>query len=266
MADRRGRHSAGRKRRGSPLPASPKGRRSAGPRKLAPVRPPRPTPQRQAPPRRRKTFRLPSFPGRGAIVVAGGALLLVLAVIVAMNVLVDSDGNDPGEDRTPSTATTSGEQTTYLLVGTESSRSGPEARWMTLIEVDASASEASIAYLPAHTGYEVPGYGLQGIGEVLDTGGISLISVSVENMLGIPIDHFIELPATEAEALVSRPICSTRSAWRETRLTWARGISRSGSPSSRLIRPIPRASNPRSKRRRERWIPRIQPQQSRPPF
>jgi hypothetical protein len=118
-----------------------------------------------------------------------------------MNVLVDSDGNDPDEDRTPSSATGSGEQTTYLLVGTESSRNGPEARWMTLIEVDASGSEASIAYLPAHTGYEVPGYGLQGIGEVLDTGGISLISVSVENMLGIPIDHFIELPATEAEAL-----------------------------------------------------------------
>jgi polyisoprenyl-teichoic acid--peptidoglycan teichoic acid transferase len=135
------------------------------------------------------------------MVVAGGAVLLVLAVIVAMTALVDSDGIDPSEDRTPSTAQAPGEQTTYLLVGTESSSSGPEARWMTLIEVDASGSEASIAYLPAHTGYEVPGYGLQGIGEVLDTGGISLISVSVENMVGIPIDHFIELPATEAEAL-----------------------------------------------------------------
>jgi len=135
------------------------------------------------------------------MLVAGGAVLLVLTIVVAMNTLVDRDGSDPDEDRASSTAGVSGEETTYLLVGTESSPSGPETRWMTLIQVDASGSEATIAYLPAHTGYEVPGRGLQGIGEALGTGGISLVSVSVENMLGVPIDHFIELPATEAEAL-----------------------------------------------------------------
>ena len=118
-----------------------------------------------------------------------------------MNLFFDSDQDDPREDRARSTVSASGEATTYLVVGTESSSTGPEARWMTLIEVDASGSRATIAYLPAHTGYEVPGQGLQGIGEALSTGGISLISVSVENMLGVPIDHFIELPAAEAEAL-----------------------------------------------------------------
>ena len=135
------------------------------------------------------------------MLVAGGAVLLVLAIVVAINTLVDRDESDPGEDRIPSTAGASGEKTTYLVVGTESSPTGPETRWMTLIQVDASGSEATVAYLPAHTGYEVPGRGLQGIGEALGTGGISLISVSVENMLGVPIDHFIELPAPEAEAL-----------------------------------------------------------------
>jgi polyisoprenyl-teichoic acid--peptidoglycan teichoic acid transferase len=135
------------------------------------------------------------------VLFASGAVLLVLAIVVAINTLVDRDGGGSGEGRTPSTSGASGEQTTYLLVGTESSSSGLEARWMTLIQVDASGSGAAIAYLPAHTGYEVPGRGLQGIGEALGMGGISLISVSVENMLGVPIDHFIELPATEAEAL-----------------------------------------------------------------
>ena len=133
--------------------------------------------------------------------VAGGAVLLVLTVIVTMNLIFDSDPGDQRGDRTRSTAGASGEETTYLVVGTDSSNTGPVARWMTLIEVDDSGSRATIAYLPAHTGYEVPGQGLQGIGEALTTGGISLISVSVENMLGVPIDHFIELPAEEAEAL-----------------------------------------------------------------
>ncbi len=133
--------------------------------------------------------------------VAGGAILLILTIVVAMTTLTNGDDDDPNADRAGAVTGASGSQTTYLLVGTESTSTGPEARWMTVIEVDDSGAGASIAYLPAHTGYEVPGQGLLGIGEALSTGGISLISVSVENMLGIPIDHFIELPAEEAEAL-----------------------------------------------------------------
>lgn len=117
-----------------------------------------------------------------------------------MTMLRNRDVDNPRADRAESAVSATGSQTTYLLVGTESTSTGPEARWMTVIEVDDSGAGASIAYLPAHTGYEVPGQGLLGIGEALGTGGISLISVSVENMLGVPIDHFIELPAEEAEA------------------------------------------------------------------
>jgi len=200
MTDRRGRHSAGRKRR-NPLPASPKGRRSAGAPKPPPVKAGKATPRKPAPARRRKSFRKRSLPRRDAVVVAGAAVLLVLVVIVTMNMVFGSDEDDPREERALSTSSAAGKATTYLVVGTDSSATGPETRWMTLIQVDASGSQATIAYLPAHTGYEVPGQGLQGIGEALNTGGISLVSVSVENMLGVPIDHFIELPATEAEAL-----------------------------------------------------------------
>ncbi len=200
MSDRRGRHSAGRKRRRSPIPASPKGRRSAGPK------PPPPPPRRSGAgtptcePSQRRQISIPrSRPGRG-VFVAGGAVLLILTIVVAMTMLRNRDVDNPRADRAESAVSATGSQTTYLLVGTESTSTGPEARWMTVIEVDDSGAGASIAYLPAHTGYEVPGQGLLGIGEALGTGGISLISVSVENMLGVPIDHFIELPAEEAEA------------------------------------------------------------------
>ncbi|MGH2774458.1 MAG: LCP family protein [Actinomycetota bacterium] len=130
---------------------------------------------------------------------AVAAVLVVVAVIAGTNAVVDRGGDDPGDDRTRSAG--AGDRTTYLVIGTETSSSGLEVSWMTLIGVDPSASRASIAYVPAHTAYEVPGQGLQGIGEALSTGGTSLVALSVENMLGVPIDHLIELPATDAEAL-----------------------------------------------------------------
>ncbi|HZK50792.1 MAG TPA: LCP family protein [Actinomycetota bacterium] len=132
--------------------------------------------------------------------IAVAAVLVVVAVIAGTNAVVDR-GDDRGDDRANSATGAANDQTTYLVVGTETSSSGLEVSWMTLIGVDPAASSASIAYLPAHTAYEVPGQGLQGIGDALSTGGVSLISVSVENMLGVPIDHFIELPADDAEAL-----------------------------------------------------------------
>ena len=190
VTDRRGRHSAGRKkRRRSAISAPPRGRRSAGPKS-----PP-------AKPRSIKTRRKRSRPGRGAVLFAGGTVALVLAVIVVMNLLIDDGTSDGRADTDGSPVAASGEMTTYLVVGTVTTDSGPEARWMTIIGVDETGSRATVAYLPAHTAYEVPGLGLQGIGEALGTGGISLISVSVENMLGIGIDHFIELPAADAESL-----------------------------------------------------------------
>ena len=142
-----------------------------------------------------------SLPGRGAVLLAGGTVLFVLAVIVVMNLVLDDGANDGRADTDGSRVAASGEMTTYLVVGTDTTDSGPEARWMTIIGVDEAGSSATVAYLPAHTAYEVPGLGLQGIGEALGTGGISLVSVSVENMLGIGINHFIELPAADAETL-----------------------------------------------------------------
>jgi polyisoprenyl-teichoic acid--peptidoglycan teichoic acid transferase len=135
------------------------------------------------------------------VAVAVAAVLVIVAVIAGTNAVANRGGDDSGDERGRQTAGTPGDQTTYLVVGTETSNSGPEVSWMTLIGIDPAEARASIAYLPAHTAYEVPGQGLQGIGEAIGTGGISLISVSVENMLGVGIDHFIELPNTDAEDL-----------------------------------------------------------------
>jgi polyisoprenyl-teichoic acid--peptidoglycan teichoic acid transferase len=185
MHEPKGRHSAGRKPRRKVPATSPRGRRSAGPRTSALSK-------------RRRTFRKRSFAGGGAVLIVGVLLVAVVAIVAGTKAVVDRSTDEP---RDRASAAAPHDPTTYLIVGTDSSDVGPEARWMTLISVDGTGERASIAYLPAHTAYEVPGQGLQGIGEALGTGGISLVSVSLENMLGVPIDHFIELSATDAEAL-----------------------------------------------------------------
>ena len=181
-----GRHSAGPKRRGEGSPADrPRGRRSAGPR-------------RSALHRRRKTFRKRSLAGGGIALVVGLVIVVVLAIVgtgAVVKEAVDDDEKDlaaqPAKD----------DLVTYLVVGTASEAAGADARWLTVLGVDEAAGTASVVYLPASTAYEVPGRGLQGIGDALSSGGISLVKVSAENLLGFPIDHSIELPATGAEAL-----------------------------------------------------------------
>ena len=90
---------------------------------------------------------------------------------------------------------------TTLLFGTkEGSDRGRGAIWMTLISYDPESEEASVVYIPPHTAVEVPGRGLQGVGEAYGSGGVPLLLVSAENLLGIKIDRYLEL--SDKDALV----------------------------------------------------------------
>ena len=128
----------------------------------------------------------------------GLIIALVLAIVGTGAVVKETVDDDARE----TAAQPAGDDlVTYLVVGTASGTAGEEARWLTVLGVDEAASSASVAYLPSSTAYEVPGRGLQGIGDALGSGGISLVKVSAENLLGFRIDHFLELPVTGAEAL-----------------------------------------------------------------
>ncbi len=127
-----------------------------------------------------------------------GVVALTLAAIVAGTTAVVDRAGRGSDDRAQNRTTAASDLSTYLVVGTDLGGTGTEARWMTLIGVDNAGGRASIAYLPAHTAYEVPGRGLEGIGDALGSGGMGLVSVSAENMLGVPIDHYIELSASDA--------------------------------------------------------------------
>ncbi|MDQ4065261.1 MAG: LCP family protein [Actinomycetota bacterium] len=91
--------------------------------------------------------------------------------------------------------------TTLLAFGTREQDDDSAALWMNLIAYDREQDRAAVIYIPAHAAVEVPGRGLQGAGDALASGGIPLLLVSTENMLGIEIDAYLELSDNDAELL-----------------------------------------------------------------
>lgn len=174
----RGRHSEHRRPEEESEPA---GRRSAGPRRAA-LRERRRR-------RRRKTG------------VAGAATVLGVVAVVAVVAYFGAKvvtGGDPA----PSPPASSGTDTitTTLLIGTHEAKDGSEgpAAWLTLLSFDSASDSGAVVYIPAHTAAEVPGRGLEGVGDALRSGGIPLLLTSISNMLGIDIDHYIEMSDSDA--------------------------------------------------------------------
>lgn len=93
--------------------------------------------------------------------------------------------------------------TTTLVFGTTAGPDGsPEGVvWMSLLSLNEAGGEGSVVYIPAHTATEVPGRGLLGLGESLTSGGIPLLRVSTEALLGVPVDHHLALSAEDAGRL-----------------------------------------------------------------
>lgn len=121
---------------------------------------------------------------------AGGVALFASKVI--------DDGSPPLPRPSPSERDT---VTTTLLFGTKEKDDSAGALWMTLVSYDREQKTGSVVYVPAHVAVEVPGRGLQGIGTSLASGGIPLLLVSAENLLGIEIDRYLELSDNDAELL-----------------------------------------------------------------
>ena len=88
---------------------------------------------------------------------------------------------------------------TILLYGSSEVQS-TEATWMTLLSLNSETREGSVVYVPAHTATEVPGRGLLGIGESLGSGP-SLLEVSTETLLGVPVDDRLQITSEGALAI-----------------------------------------------------------------
>ena len=116
------------------------------------------------------------------------SVLVVLAGIVA---LVSSGPDDlgsapvaAGQDTTVS-APVDGRQATLLLVG--AAQDGSPASSVTLLSAGASG-DAAVVFIPSSVLVEVPGVGLDRLGQAQQYGGGGLVEAAVENALGIEID------------------------------------------------------------------------------
>jgi polyisoprenyl-teichoic acid--peptidoglycan teichoic acid transferase len=133
---------------------------------------------------------------------------LVVAVLVAglgwgVYSLATGDGEDKPQSESPPVAEADIDDAidTTLVFGTKEKEGGDEAVWLNLLSIDSTSGQASVIYIPAHTATEVPGRGLLGVGEALTSGGVPLLLVTTENLLGVKVDRYLELSDSDARVL-----------------------------------------------------------------
>ncbi|MDQ4094996.1 MAG: LCP family protein, partial [Actinomycetota bacterium] len=138
----------------------------------------------------------------------GGAGALILALIAGLAggvilVVRDEEAPPPGT-KPPREAAIEDTIDTTLVFGTKEKTPDEDAVWLALLSRDASSGRSSVLYIPAHTATEVPGRGLLGVGEAVASGGVALLLVTTENLLGVQIDRYVELSDSDALVLFEK--------------------------------------------------------------
>lgn len=129
-------------------------------------------------------------------IVVGVIVGLIIVGFVAREVTRTKDPAPvQSETATPTTTAT-------LLFGTDTDNNGREFLvWAAMLVLDPAEETAGVAYIPARTAVEVPGRGLQALNDSWRTGGVPLLLVTVENLLGAPVDNYLQLARNDALAL-----------------------------------------------------------------
>jgi hypothetical protein len=94
--------------------------------------------------------------------------------------------------------------TTTLVFGTKEQQAGAAPTWLALLSYDTSAERGSVVFIPPHTATGVPGRGLLPVGDALESGGIPLLLLATETLLGTPVDRYVELSDADAAVLFDR--------------------------------------------------------------
>jgi anionic cell wall polymer biosynthesis LytR-Cps2A-Psr (LCP) family protein len=146
--------------------------------------------------RRRRSIR------RRLAAAAGVATPLLVIVII----LHTHDGADKTPTAVPRPVGNSveGDQVTYLLVGTRTGDVSGQADWLSVMAIDRGGLRPLTLFIPTSTLTEIPGYGYDSAGKAMALGRVPLQEITVENMLGIHIDHTMLVPDTMLSRLVDR--------------------------------------------------------------
>lgn len=177
----RGRHSPGRPPGLPPPPPPPQ----------APPPPP-PGPRRAALEDRRKRAR------NRALLLGAAAVLLVAGIGL---VLAQRDSPEDVRERDEDAAVARPAQpTSALLAGTRAPNGGRHRlSWVALLVL--GPDRATVLHIPAPTATEVPGRGPHSLAEAYASGGISLLVLAAENLLGARVDRYVDVAESDARDL-----------------------------------------------------------------
>ncbi|MFP5298276.1 MAG: LCP family protein [Actinomycetota bacterium] len=138
---------------------------------------------------------------------AWAVVAAVIAVAIGTTaILMSVGGPDDGEPEALPSASPSGPSvSTTLMIGTRTDvTDDAEVAWVALLAFDAERGEGAVGYIPARTAVEVPGRGLQGLSDAYESGGVPLLLVTAENLLGISIDRYVEISDGDFAAIAQQ--------------------------------------------------------------
>ena len=136
---------------------------------------------------------------RGGMVAA--AIAVVIGIVGAGSSLSRDTEPEPATGVTAKGAAPEDTITTTLLFGTKEQRVDAGPTWMTLLSYDTATGRGAIVYIPAHTATGIPGRGLLPVGDALNSGGVPLLLLATETLLGTPVDQYVELSDRDAAVL-----------------------------------------------------------------
>ena len=126
----------------------------------------------------------------------------ILVIIVVL--LTQLGGGKPAAAPRPVGNAAEGGQVTYLLVGMRNGDVSGQADSLTLMAIDRAGLHPLTVFIPTATLTEIPGYGYDSAGKAMALGRVPLTEITMENLLGIEIDHTMLVPDSMMSRLVDR--------------------------------------------------------------
>lgn len=127
-----------------------------------------------------------------------GAVMLLLITGLIWNAADNARDRDGEEEKRAAPA--GDPVTATLFVGTREKTE--EVVWLTLVTTNTEDGQGSVIYIPAHTAAEVAGRGLQSMSDAYSSAGMATLIKTTENLLGIGIDHHVEISDNAAHVLM----------------------------------------------------------------
>ena len=137
-----------------------------------------------------------------------GVLLSVVAAVVAAVLVVPWDRlrretPQPAPTAARTEVVAAPQQDTMLLIRTPADDRAP-ALGLTLLAAQEGSREASVIFIPEGTIVDVPGFGQDRLGLAHQYGGPALVEASLENLLGVDIDHTAAVSNSGLAAFLAR--------------------------------------------------------------